>query len=197
MHGLNQHLHHEITVFLTMIHSQVITCCFPCYNSLLLLLASGWRLPISESSCWCVQQLVSVFKEHHSERTARGPLTQWSSRTRGACHCLPHARLSEDKHTRLQIETARNRCSHSPLKSLKHTNKLPVLLNRLPAAFCKKGFCFNQPPLWSKIMSRCFQSTLRDIHTVTTRARNCTIIHVPDECWLGQSVPILIYWLRE
>lgn len=115
--------------------------CFPWYNSLLLL-ASGWRLRISESSCWCVQQLVSVFKERHSEHTAWGPLTQWSSRTRGACHCLPHARLSEDKHTRLQIEATRNRCSHSPLKNIKHTNKLPMLLNRLPAAFCKKVFWF-------------------------------------------------------
>lgn len=151
--------------FLIMIHFQVIIYCFPWYNSLLLLLASGWHLPISESSCWCVQQLVSVFKERHSECTAQGPLTQWSSRTRGACHCLPHARLSEDKHTRLQIEAVINRCSHSPLKSLKRTNKLPMLLNRLPAAFCKKGFCFNQPPLWSKIVSRCFQSTLRGIHT--------------------------------
>lgn len=120
---------------------------------------------------------MSVFKERHSECTARGPLTQWSSRTRGACHCLPHVRLSEDKHTRLQIEVARNRCSHSPLKSLKHTNKLPMLLNRLPAAFCKKVSCFNQPPLWSKIVSCCFQSTLRGIHTVKTSTRKCTIIH--------------------
>lgn len=141
--------------------------CFPWYNSLLLLLDSGWRSLISESSCWCVQQLVSVFKERHSEHTERGPLTQWSSRTWGACHCLPHARLSEDKHTRLQIEAARNRCSHSPLKSPKHTNKLPMLLNGLPAAFSKKGFCFNQPSLWSKIVSRCFQSTLWGTHDNT------------------------------
>lgn len=110
---------------------------------------------------------MSVFKERHSERTAWGPLTQWSSRTQGACHCLPHARLSEDKHTRLQIEAARNRCSHSPLKSLKHTNKLNLLLNRLPPDFCMKGCCFNQPPLWSKIVSRCFQSTLKGIHNGT------------------------------
>lgn len=148
-----QHFQCEITVFLIVIHSPVMTYCFHWYNSLLLLLDSGWRSPISESSCWCVQQLVSVFKERHSAHTERGPLTQWSSRTRGACHCLPHTRLSEDKHTRLQIEAARNRCSHSPLKSPKHTNKLPMLLNGLPAAFSKKGFCFNQPPLWSKIVS--------------------------------------------
>lgn len=45
---------------------------------------------------WCL-----YLKSATLECAARGPLTQWSSRTRGACRCLPHVRRSEYKHTRL------------------------------------------------------------------------------------------------
>lgn len=84
------------------------------------------RAHVDVFNSWCL-----YLKRATPQRAARGPLTQWSSRTRGACRCLPRVRRSEYKHThkvvdrgRLKLPAAINRPSHSLLNTPEHTNKL-------------------------------------------------------------------------
>lgn len=84
------------------------------------------RAHVDVFNSWC-----PYLKSATPQRAARGPLTQWSSRTRGACRCLPRVRRSEYKHThkvvdrgRLKLPAAINRPSHSLLNTPEHTNKL-------------------------------------------------------------------------
>lgn len=84
------------------------------------------RAHVDVFNSWCL-----YLKSATPQCAARGPLTQWSSRTRGACRCLPRVRRSEYKHThkvvdrgRLKLPAAINRLSHSLLNTPEHTNKL-------------------------------------------------------------------------